>query len=170
MEAIVYHSVSHSIPFCPCFFSYKCSLQWLFGLVWGLWLLLYYQYWILTKTPLGDPVAIDPKDWPVHIFPHFRDGIEFPVGQLRALDLALSYDWVGHNYPLALLGQPGMGWESVLWCSCCWGQLSLILSQHSCFPEALPVFLIPHSLLDVVSKGPSQLSVALRDQHRHHLL
>lgn len=33
------------------------SLQWIIGLVQGLWLLLRYQYWNLTGTPLRYPVA-----------------------------------------------------------------------------------------------------------------
>ena len=67
-------SVSHSIPFCPHFFACKCSLQWVIGLVWGLWLLLHYQYWILIRTPLGvalyhgDPAPLVLQDCPITYF------------------------------------------------------------------------------------------------------
>ena len=57
MEAVVWHSVSHSILFCLNSFTYKCSFQWVIGLAWGLWLLLHCQYWIFTGTPLGYPVV-----------------------------------------------------------------------------------------------------------------
>lgn len=40
VEIVVYHSVSHSIPFCPHFLACKHSLEPLIGLVQGLWLLL----------------------------------------------------------------------------------------------------------------------------------
>jgi hypothetical protein len=65
VDAVVCHSVSH---FCPHFFACRCSLQTIIGLVPGLWLLLLYQYWILTGTPLGclgfalyheDPIVLD---------------------------------------------------------------------------------------------------------------
>ena len=64
VEAVVCHSESHSILFCPHFFACKCSLQWVISLVQGLWLLLHYQYQILTRTPLfalchGDPAALN---------------------------------------------------------------------------------------------------------------
>jgi hypothetical protein len=52
VETIICHNESHS-NFCPYFFTCQCSLQWVTGLVWGLWLLLQYQNWILTRTPLG---------------------------------------------------------------------------------------------------------------------
>jgi hypothetical protein len=58
VEAVVCHSESHSVPFCPHFFAYKCSLQWLVCLAQGLWFLLFYQYWNLTGTPLGYPVVV----------------------------------------------------------------------------------------------------------------
>lgn len=57
LENVVYYSVSHIIPFCPYFFTWKCSLQWLIGLVWSLWLLLFYQYRNLTEKPLRYPVV-----------------------------------------------------------------------------------------------------------------
>ena len=68
----VCHSVSYSTPFCSNGFTCKCALLWITGLVWGLWLPPYYQYWILTKTPLrytaialchGNPGALDRQDW-----------------------------------------------------------------------------------------------------------
>ena len=58
VEVIISDNVYHSIPFYPYFFTCKCSLQWVTGLVWGLWLLLHYQYLILIGTPLGYPVVV----------------------------------------------------------------------------------------------------------------
>ena len=64
----------------------------------GLWLLLHYEYWILTRTPLGypvvalccgDPVTLNLQDWPLHILQQLIDGMDVRVGQLRALDLVL---------------------------------------------------------------------------------
>ena len=48
----VCHNVSYHIPFCPNSFPCKCSLQWVIGLVWGLWLLLQHQYGILSDILL----------------------------------------------------------------------------------------------------------------------
>lgn len=70
----VYHFSTH-LP-------HKCSLQWISGLVWVLWLLLYQQYWILTVTPLGypvaalclrDPVVLDLQGRPFHALQYFVD-------------------------------------------------------------------------------------------------
>jgi hypothetical protein len=47
--------VSQCVPqytICLFIFTCKCSLQWDIGLFWGLWLLLYHQYCILTWDPL----------------------------------------------------------------------------------------------------------------------
>ena len=70
MEAIVCHTV---YPFVHISLTCKCSLQWVFGLFQGFWLLLHYQYWILLGIPLrvvalchGDPAALDLEDWPFH--------------------------------------------------------------------------------------------------------
>jgi len=80
MEATVCHSVSHSRPFHPNSFTYKRSLQWVTGLVQGLWLLLHYQYWIFTETPLGypaivlchgDPAALVLQDQSLHVLQQF---------------------------------------------------------------------------------------------------
>lgn len=49
MKAVVCHTESHSIPFHPCIFSYKGSLQQVIGLLWGLQLLQYSQ----TRALLG---------------------------------------------------------------------------------------------------------------------
>ena len=103
MEAVVCHSVSHSISLCPHIFTCKCSLQWVIGLVWGLWLLLHYQSWILTKSPLGypavalcheDPAALDLQDWSLHTLQQFIDRVDVGVGQLKALNLGLGGSWV----------------------------------------------------------------------------
>ena len=51
-----------SKTFCPNSLTCKSSLQWWLGLAQGLWLLLYYQYWIL----LGDSFQISfygPVSW-----------------------------------------------------------------------------------------------------------
>lgn len=57
VEAVVCYSVSHSVFFCLNIFTCKCSLKGAIGLVQGLWILLHYHYWILTKTPFGYPVV-----------------------------------------------------------------------------------------------------------------
>lgn len=59
-EAVVWHSVSYSMPFYPNFFAGKCSLQAIIGLVQGLWILLLYlrfHEWNLTGTPFGYSVV-----------------------------------------------------------------------------------------------------------------
>jgi hypothetical protein len=69
-------------------------------LVWckASWLLLLYQYWNLTGTPLGypvvvlcpgDPVGLDLWDGPLHMLQHFIDGVDVGVSQFKALDLGL---------------------------------------------------------------------------------
>ena len=64
-----------------------------------LWLLLHYQYWILTGSPLGytfvslchgDPTTLDLQDQPFHILWQFIDGVDVGMGQLKALDLGLG--------------------------------------------------------------------------------
>lgn len=50
MEAVLWHDISHSAPFCPHSFARKCSLHWVLSLAWGLWLLLCYQCWILPRV------------------------------------------------------------------------------------------------------------------------
>lgn len=55
--AVMCHSVSHGIPFYPYFPACKCSLQWLVGLLGGLWCLLHCHYWNLTGTTLRYPVV-----------------------------------------------------------------------------------------------------------------
>lgn len=73
-EAVVCHSVSHSIPLPP-HITCKGSVQWLIGLLQGLWLLWYHQSWVLTGTPPsypvvplchGDPVVLHQQDRPLH--------------------------------------------------------------------------------------------------------
>lgn len=38
----------------------------------------------------GDPAALEKPAWPFHASLPFADGIDFGVGQVRALDLALG--------------------------------------------------------------------------------
>ena len=59
-------------PFVQSSFPYKWSLQWVVGLVQGLWLLVHHQYWTLTETSLRllrviDFLGHDLQDQPVHI-------------------------------------------------------------------------------------------------------
>jgi hypothetical protein len=58
----------------------------------GLWLLLLYQSWILTRTPLrhpvvalchGDLAALDLQDRPLLAFLQFTDWVDVWVGQLK---------------------------------------------------------------------------------------
>ena len=44
--------VSGSLPFCLINPTCKCSLQWVLGLVQGLWSLAHHHHWILIKMPL----------------------------------------------------------------------------------------------------------------------
>jgi hypothetical protein len=54
---------------------------------------------ILTGTPVGhpgvvlshgDPAALDLQDWLFHVLQQITDGVDFGVGQLKALDLGLG--------------------------------------------------------------------------------
>lgn len=102
VEVVVCHSESNSTPFCPHFFTFKCSSQWVIGLIPRLWLQLHHQYRLLTRTSLGypvvalchgDPKALKLKSWLLHMPQHFTDGINVGVGQLTALDLGLGSSW-----------------------------------------------------------------------------
>ena len=82
---------------CPKIFSCKCSLQWVISLVQYLWLLLHYQYRILTGTPLGypvvglcheDPTTLVLKIWTLHELQlqlqlQLICGVDVGVGQLK---------------------------------------------------------------------------------------
>jgi hypothetical protein len=57
VEAVICHNMSHNIPLCPYIFTCKCSLQWVIGLVWGLWLLWHHSYLILMRLPRSYPVV-----------------------------------------------------------------------------------------------------------------
>ena len=96
MEAVVCHSVSHRIPFCPYILSCQCLLQ----MVQGLWLC----YTVNTKSwpglgyPVvapcyGDSAALALQ--PPHVLQQFTDEVDIGVGQLKALDLGLGGSWVG---------------------------------------------------------------------------
>lgn len=67
VEAVVCHTVYHSICFCASSFALQMFLEDV-GLIQGLWLLLLYQYWNLPGMPLrypvialchGDPVILE---------------------------------------------------------------------------------------------------------------
>jgi hypothetical protein len=89
-------SVSHSISLCLHIFTCKRSLQWVTGLVLGLWLLWHHHYWNLTGTPPGYPVvAVSWRSCSAgSLGPAIThaptDDIDFVVDQLRALDRDLS--------------------------------------------------------------------------------
>lgn len=68
------------------------------GLVQGVWLLLYHQYWTLKETGLGypavdpshgDPAAMVQQDRPLHALQHVIDGVDVGAGQLTGPDLGL---------------------------------------------------------------------------------
>ena len=74
------------------------------------------QFWILTRTPPGDPVvalcpgdpaALDHQDWPLHTFQPFIDDTDFGVGQLRALSVGLGGSRAGHPSASPLCAPPG---------------------------------------------------------------
>lgn len=84
-------------PFCPNSFTCKCLLQWVIGLVGGLWLLL-------TGTPFGYPVVVLCQwrscsffrcDQLRHVLQQFIDNMYVSVRQLKTLDLDLGVSWVG---------------------------------------------------------------------------
>lgn len=79
-----------------------CFLQWVTAAVWGLWLLLPHQYWILMGTPLRYPEALDLQDWLLHSLQKFTDTTDAGWSELtQSLDLGLGINWVGQ--PTALL-------------------------------------------------------------------
>lgn len=93
-------------PFSPNIFTYEYSSYWVTSLVPGLWLLLHYQYWILTGTPLGypavslcheDTTALDLMEQPCHSLWQFIDEVDVGGGQSKALDMALGGSWVGQS-------------------------------------------------------------------------
>lgn len=98
MEAVVWSSESHSIPFNSYIFTCKYSLHWVIDLVWGPWLLELYWYWVLIGIPLGysviilcqeAPVALDLQG-PFHMLQQFMDEVDIRVGWLLALALDLG--------------------------------------------------------------------------------
>jgi hypothetical protein len=65
----------------------------------GLWILLCYQYSVLTGTLLrysvvalchGDPAALDLQSWLLNMLQQFIDGVDVSVRQLKASDLGLG--------------------------------------------------------------------------------
>lgn len=58
MVAALSHSESQGIPFSLSSFICISMLQCVIGLAWGLWHLLHYQYWILTRPLLGSPFIV----------------------------------------------------------------------------------------------------------------
>jgi hypothetical protein len=112
VKALVCHSVSHSIFLCPHIVTCKYSLQWVTGLVQGLWLLWHHQYWIFTGTPPrylvflchGDSAALGQQGWPFHMSQPFT---ELGVVHLRALDLGLCGSRVGQPTCSPLSAPPG---------------------------------------------------------------
>jgi hypothetical protein len=69
------------------------------GLVQGLWLLLHFQYRILTGTPLGYPavalcqedlVALVLQNKPLHTLQKFTDAVDDRLAPLKVLDLGLG--------------------------------------------------------------------------------
>jgi hypothetical protein len=103
MEAVVCHSVSHSISLGLHIFTWEHSLQKGIALVRGLWLLWHHQYWILTKLfPVilllpchGEPEALDLRDQHFHTPQQYTDDVDFEAGQLSSLDLGLCGSWAG---------------------------------------------------------------------------
>ena len=55
-------SVSYSTPRSPFTFTSTHSLQWITGLVQGLWFLIHHHHWVLIETPLGYPVVLSRGD------------------------------------------------------------------------------------------------------------
>lgn len=82
METAVWPSESHSVPLSLGIFTYKCSLQRIIGLAWGLWLVLRYWYWSLIGTPRypvvvlcqRDLIALNLQVQPFHTLQQFLKG------------------------------------------------------------------------------------------------
>lgn len=74
--------VSHSLAFCAHSFICKCSLHWTIGLLWGLRLLLHYQYRILTGSCLRLPfLALCYRDTVALVLSRPHDQLSYHPGQ-----------------------------------------------------------------------------------------
>jgi hypothetical protein len=87
-------------------FTYKCSLQWVIGLVWGILTFAILSILDPRGSPLGysvvalchrDSAALDLQDWPLSHAPAVRRWGSCWVGQLKALDLDLGGSWVSQS-------------------------------------------------------------------------
>ena len=88
----------------PYIFTCKCSLQWVIGLFWDLWLLFHYLYWNFTRTPLGypivalchrNPLALNLQDKLFHMLQQIIEGVDVNVVQLKTLHLGWEDNKVG---------------------------------------------------------------------------
>ena len=75
-----------------------CSLQSVISLVRGLWFLLHYRFWAITKTPLGYPVVAlyygDPASLGLrvrffHLLQKIIDKVDDGLSHIITLDLGL---------------------------------------------------------------------------------
>jgi hypothetical protein len=95
VKAVVCHSVSHRIPFSSYFFVCKCSLQWLIGLVKGLQLLLLYQYWKLSGTPLRYCCYMSWRFYCFWSVEHpFTNSSNLSIAQMLGWDNSKPWMWV----------------------------------------------------------------------------
>jgi hypothetical protein len=98
-------ALSDSTSFCPHIFPCKCLLQWVTGLVRGLWLLLHYQYWIPTSL-LSDILLL----WVMEILRLWRcrtsfftqciDGVDNGMGPTQSPGSGLGWyrGWSAHQF------------------------------------------------------------------------
>lgn len=89
MEATIWHSK----PFDPYFFTSKCSLQTVIGLVHNLWFLLHYPWWTITETML---CCSCPQDWLSHapVYKVNSTMLPSPGGKPVFLNATTGEGWV----------------------------------------------------------------------------
>ena len=160
------------LSLCPYIFTWACSLQWVIGLVWDLWL-LWHPQWFFPGTPPGypvaalchgDPTALDQQEWPFHMPQQFAEGINIGVGPLKDSNLSLGGKWAGQPTGSPYSTLPGWASSPALFQVChlmlqsAGGNVYstvLMISElahlHPQPPESAPLLLIKlHGLLSQV--------------------
>lgn len=132
-KAAVCHSVSHGVTLYPYSFTCKHSLEWIAGLVRGLWLLPPCQHWIPTGTLLahtfvsqhhGDPAALGLWGWLFYMLQQLIDGTDIGLNSNPRI-WAWGGSWVGQpsGSPMALPPGPAL--------LCCTGEVQGSSPEYS---------------------------------------